>query len=303
VRTKIVAVIFCAALLAPLEASALIMTGLGNSPVQDPGWPEGSLAVANQQSRVGWWEGPPDGGGQWQFLYRGDTEAFNGTLLAFCGITNPGLEIVLHDGPKESEFLKEPANTNVNLRVHWTFTVWDSAKARERQQTNSPRLDLYLGEGSAVTWTKVHLPWNVKIYDERASAKDDAKSSNASDLINAEGQITISDGSSYYTFNKDKTFVSRPVGMSGRCFDGTWTADGDNPCNFTIAAKMRWMNGFNARDEYRKIVFWVYPGRIRIPVERTSSVPNNELFEDYFLIEEITKIEKPVTTQIQPSLK
>ena len=64
----------------------LITVGRGNQPVRDNDWPAGSLDVANLKSRVGWWEGPPFGGGQHQFLYRGDVEAFQRALDAFAKI-------------------------------------------------------------------------------------------------------------------------------------------------------------------------------------------------------------------------
>jgi len=57
------------------RASALILTGEGNTPVTDAGWPAGTLVLANLKTRAGWWEGPPFGGGEWHFLYRGNTEA------------------------------------------------------------------------------------------------------------------------------------------------------------------------------------------------------------------------------------
>jgi hypothetical protein len=47
--------------------------------------------VANLKSRVGWWEGPPFGGGEWHFLYRGDQAAFEATLAAFAAIRAPVL--------------------------------------------------------------------------------------------------------------------------------------------------------------------------------------------------------------------
>ena len=59
----------CAMLLQPGATFALIMTGKGE-PVTDAGWPAGALAVANLKSRLGWWEGPPFGGGEWGLLNR-----------------------------------------------------------------------------------------------------------------------------------------------------------------------------------------------------------------------------------------
>jgi hypothetical protein len=60
---------------------ALILVGTGNKPVSNPGWPANTLEVANQKSRIGWWEGPPFGGG-------GANVETNGTYL-FVGV-HPG---------------------------------------------------------------------------------------------------------------------------------------------------------------------------------------------------------------------
>src|SRR5262245_8160727 len=164
-------------------AHALIMTG-GTDPVRDVGWPEGSLALANLQSRVGYWEGPPFGGGQWQFLYRGDAEVLAQALEKFSAIRAPELELVLHDGPHENQFLKNNRDSNANTRVDWTFTVWVpanwnilfnnpeglvlSANQREfRRPVDPPRLDVYLG--SQVDLAKLNLPKNVRVRDERAA--------------------------------------------------------------------------------------------------------------------------------------
>ena len=174
-----------AAWIAPWCASALIMTGRGNQPVQDAGWPEGALAVANLKSRVGWWEGPPFGGGEYQFLYRGDTEAFNEALAMFGSILAPALDLVIHDGPQTNVFLKDSQDTNADTRVDWTFTVWvpaswhrlfnnpksvfDADHPNFRKPVDPPRLDVYIGGGS-VDWAKATLPPGVRAQDERASA-------------------------------------------------------------------------------------------------------------------------------------
>lgn len=180
-RIKIVSPFLCVALFAPLVASALIMTGQGNSSVQDFGWPDGSLAVANLKSRVGWWEGPPFGGGQWNFLYRGDTEAFIEALDKFAAIRTTALDLVIHDGPETNIFLGDEADG----RVDWSFTVWVpsswnqlydnpksvfSAGQREfRQPVDPPRLDVYIGDGQ-VNWSRIKIPANVRVRDERTLA-------------------------------------------------------------------------------------------------------------------------------------
>ena len=89
-------------------APALIMVQKGNEPTQDHNWPAGSLDVANLKTRLGFWEGPPFGGGQYCFEYRGDTAAFQAALDAFARIKAPKLELSVHEGPRESFILKDP---------------------------------------------------------------------------------------------------------------------------------------------------------------------------------------------------
>jgi hypothetical protein len=174
-----------AALLLPLAASALIMTGRGNDPLPDAGWPEGALAVANLSVRVGWWEGPPFGGGQWQFQYRGDTAAFAQALAAFAAIRAPALEVVLHDGPQEGAFLNDRDQPQLETRIDWAFTVWNPASWHRlfndptsvflsdqpsfRRPVDPPRLDVYLG-GGTVDWAQVTVPPGLRLRDERATA-------------------------------------------------------------------------------------------------------------------------------------
>jgi hypothetical protein len=164
-------------LLASVPAPALILTGRGNQEVRDAGWPEGALALANSESRIGWWEGPPFGGGEWHFLFCGNTEGFQDALAVFAAIRAPALDLVLHDGPYEDSLLEE--------RVDWTFTVWVPANWHRlfnnpknlheahsphfRQPVDPPRLDVYVG-GGQVDWTKVKVPANLRVRDERASA-------------------------------------------------------------------------------------------------------------------------------------
>src|SRR6266550_298786 len=89
-----------------LIAASLFMVGKGNAPVADSGWPAGALNVANLKTRVGWWEGPPFGGGEWSFLYRGDAGDLNQALKTFSAIRAPALQVFIHDGPQNCTFLK-----------------------------------------------------------------------------------------------------------------------------------------------------------------------------------------------------
>lgn len=165
------------------DAEALIVTGSGNQPVHDPGWPAGALAVANLPSRIGWWEGPPFGGGEWHFEYRGGTDAFQQATDAFAKIRAPVLDLFVHDGTKNS-FVLDPNHETATNNIDWTFTVWVPAAWQNLYGDDkpivfsddpnagkpmpAPRLDLYLGGNSAVAFDQVKVPENVTVHDERA---------------------------------------------------------------------------------------------------------------------------------------
>ena len=92
-------------LLVPTATWGLITGSHGNQPVENRGWASGTEHAANHPSRLGWWEGPPFGGGEYHFLYRGDTAAFQEALQAFAKIRAPRLELVIKDGPNNSFWL------------------------------------------------------------------------------------------------------------------------------------------------------------------------------------------------------
>ena len=197
-------------LLAAAAAHGLITVGYGNDPVRDNDWPAGAVDVANLRTRVGWWEGPPFGGGQHTFLYRGDTAAFQQALDLFANVKAPELRLVVREGPHFSEFLKgadgargkdpraadapaagPPAAGKADLRVDWGLTVWnptsfhrlynnpqstfaaDDPGGNFRGTVEPPRLDVYVGgapAGQGVDWPRVTVPANVRVTDERATA-------------------------------------------------------------------------------------------------------------------------------------
>ena len=102
-------------------------------------------------------------------------------------------------------------------------------------------------------------------------------------VINSDGDLTISDGSSFYTFKKDGSFVSGPCGISGRTMLGSWRApggDGGKIVSFLVDAKIGWMNGITPVKDVRTIRIIIYP-----PFERV----NPHLYHCYFLIDEMTK--------------
>lgn len=173
-------------LLASAPAQALIMVGKGNAPVRDQNWRAGAVDVANLKCRVGWWEGPPFGGGMWNFLYRGDTDTFNKALEAFAKIRAPSLELIVCDGPGESPFLKDDRDPKPNVRYDWDFLIWDvqsyyrlygnptstflSRAPDFRRPLPPPRINVFIGGGGAIEWDKVHVPDGIVVIDRRASA-------------------------------------------------------------------------------------------------------------------------------------
>lgn len=172
-----------------IRVPADIMVMVGNAPRTDPGWPEGSVAEANLETRIGLWEGPPFGGGEWHFSYRGNTEAFRKALELFAAIRAPALDLVLHDGPTEDAMLK--LQSNFDAHMDWSFTVWIPASWHHlysnpksslvladspnfHQPIAPPRLDVYLGGGN-LDWGTIKVPANLHVRNERASAAGTAK--------------------------------------------------------------------------------------------------------------------------------
>lgn len=179
-------IVLCIVLMLPAAGFALITGTHGNRPVRDRGWPAGTLDLANLESRLGYWEGPPFGGGEYHFLYRcKDTSEFNEALKTFAAIEAKKLELVVHNGPEYSFWLKANKEelSKEDNRVDWTLTVWiperwkslynsprsymlGSELPRFKKPVAAPRIDVYIGGGSVV-WEKVKIPKNVVLIDKR----------------------------------------------------------------------------------------------------------------------------------------
>lgn len=187
-------------LLAVPEAHASITGDFGNKPVMDRDWPAGALEVANLKTRVGWWEGPPFGGGQYTFLYRGDTKAFNEALAKFAEIKAPALELEVLAGPHESFWLQEhPARGEAatekaekkekrDPRVDWEFVIWTprnfhhlfnnpaslfgSDQPNFRKPIPAPKVNVYIG-GGQIDWKQVKVPRNVRVVGTGKRLKED----------------------------------------------------------------------------------------------------------------------------------
>src|SRR4051812_17007440 len=93
------------------------------------------------------------------------------------------------------------------------------------------------------------------------------------------GSISIADGSSFFTFSKDGSFQSGPLGISGRAFEGRWTASGDY--TFSVIAKVGWVNGASSGQDFRRIVFAIYHVRKRPPELAPAKRSHIDLFDGY----------------------
>jgi hypothetical protein len=124
----------------------------------------------------------------------------------------------------------------------------------------------------------------------RATAAPDAPIS-ALQAIDRFGQVSISDGTSYFTFAKDGSFDSGPLGLSGRTLRGRWTTGVDG--RIVVTARLGLKNGISSGDQYRRIVFFIWDVPQRTGDLPATSEPSVVPLHSHFLIEEMLQIPKP----------
>lgn len=163
----------------PFPAYALITGGEGNSPMDDPGWPQGAAAVFNVKARVAWWEGPPFGGGQYTAECRGDTAALNTVLADFSKIEADSRRLIVHDGVGASFWLNPNGEEGKKkyAEIDWTFTVWIPSHFErlkgfrgELSDNASSLPTLHVYAGGRVKWADVRVPTGITVTDERLEA-------------------------------------------------------------------------------------------------------------------------------------
>jgi hypothetical protein len=105
------------------SAEGLILGAMGNDPVPDSGWPAGAHAIANREDRIGYWEGPPFGGGEYHFLLAIESDQAMAQLLdEFAAIVAPDKQILLRDEPLSSFWLTAQSEDASNLTAE--FVIW-----------------------------------------------------------------------------------------------------------------------------------------------------------------------------------
>lgn len=110
--------------------------------------------------------------------------------------------------------------------------------------------------------------------------------SDALEVIEIEGVLRFSDGSSIYSLHKDGRFELIPEGMSGRTISGTWKSDDGL---IRVEGVWSWMNGFSTPNDVRIMRLQVTP---RSEKEKTS-LRGELVTKVYFTIESIQKKEGP----------
>jgi|GEM_PF-2523625 len=119
--------------------------------------------------------------------------------------------------------------------------------------------------------------------------------------IENDGSITLTDGSSYYTFTREGDFTSGPVGITGRTLEGRWTSPQKG--RFVVTARRGWLedtakSGGTAKPvpaTSHRIVFQIGDGTKK--VIRSPRIPAMMEFTAYFLIEEFVEISAPETSE------
>lgn len=110
------------------------------------------------------------------------------------------------------------------------------------------------------------------------------------DAIKEKGSITLVDGSSFYSFYKDGTFLSGPLGLCGRSIEGTWSISTNQPNrSFIVDGRWSWINGLSRPDDLRTMVVDIRAGEFR-PISKSEAafgLKAKEIFQCYFLIVEL----------------
>ena len=166
-------------------SAPLIIVHMGNTPVTDKGWPDGTLLVANRAERIGYWEGPPFGTGALHgfWFHCPDTATFQKVVDDFATLGAAELELVVRDGSYEGIGAdRELDNGKKQPRTDWTFEVWIPSdwhrlyndprnrwlRGERGGPVPAPRIDVYTG--GAVEWEAITVPDRVKVIDKRNCA-------------------------------------------------------------------------------------------------------------------------------------
>jgi hypothetical protein len=115
-------------------------------------------------------------------------------------------------------------------------------------------------------------------------------------VIKSEGTVSISDGSSIFSFNKDGKFTQEPLGLSGMTVNGKWKVA--NNTIFTITGNWSWINGLSPESDYRKMIMFIYPGEFG-SLDRFGEPVR--IYRTYFIIDELIKMTRKCNEKAEQS--
>lgn len=184
-------------------ASALILTSEGNrafKPLSPLDLPIGAERLVNRPEKIGYWEGPPFGGGLHVIEFNTtSTSTVNEALKDFASIKAPALKLLLENGPKTSSFFdgyphyQNHQTTPSKLNVDYSLRIWNLDNYHRLHQTTEsaryatgsasrpgnavdspvdpPTLVIYLSEGR-LTFDKIKVPSKLLVEDRRRTDTD-----------------------------------------------------------------------------------------------------------------------------------
>jgi hypothetical protein len=188
-------------------------------------------------------EGPPFGGGQWTFFYRGGTDRLQEALKGFSAISSDRLEVILHDGRGTSRIAGSDG-------FDWSFEVWVPENWKRLFNNPSrffgtdhpdvgkplpaPRLDVWL-RTDGLDWSKIKVPPIVVVQDQRATSNGFPPGSGSAVRLTAtDYQGTVVPGAKLQiAVTGDKTTVMKEATANA---EGAILATGIEPGTYRLAA-------------------------------------------------------------------
>jgi hypothetical protein len=106
-------------------------------------------------------------------------------------------------------------------------------------------------------------------------------------LFTSGKKVCLSDGSSIYIFMPDNTFISEPLGISGRTITGTWDW---NSHLISISGTWSWVNGISPENDFREMD--IHIGHIMNETSEYKSMltgNKHQIYKSYFYIDRLEK--------------
>jgi hypothetical protein len=177
-----------------------LITGGKDEPMKVRGLPSGSLPLANLNTRIAWWVGPPFGGGQYHFEYSGQTADLQEAIDLFAEVDSKRKQVVVRAGEQTSFWLDLRDKEKKHV-IDWQFVVWlpknwqhlSNARAGllpPGEEGDSPITVLYVFVTDRIEWKSLRIPTSIKVVDERLEANGIAADQGAAlrgSVVDSEG--------------------------------------------------------------------------------------------------------------------